>query len=61
VRQGAFLDGIPLRPIALPAGGSIEAVGLALGQRTSPLEVVIANTTHPAERSDAPFETFHEG
>jgi len=39
---GAFLGGIPLRPVALPPGGSLAGVGLALGHGTSPLEVVVA-------------------
>ncbi len=42
-----FLEGVPLRAVTLPKGCPFRAVGLALGNGNTPLEVVIA--THPTE------------
>lgn len=47
VDPGAFLDGVALRPVRLPSGGSLGGVGLALGHGTSPLEVLIATAAAP--------------
>ncbi len=44
-----FLVGIPLRRVALSSRGPFAAVGLALGQGASPLEVVVASTTAPPD------------
>jgi hypothetical protein len=40
-----FLDGMALRPVTLPSGTPFTAVGLALGQGASPLEVLVASTS----------------
>lgn len=42
-----FLDGYPLRQVALPGGVHFQPVGLALGHGTSPLEVLIASNAAP--------------
>ena len=42
VAAGAFLDGVPLRPVELPSAVSLAGAGLALGHGTSPLEVLVA-------------------
>jgi hypothetical protein len=43
-----FLEGIPLRQITLPSSAPLAALGLALGQGASPLEVlVVSNTATP--------------
>ncbi|MFQ5514681.1 MAG: hypothetical protein ACE5FG_09600, partial [Myxococcota bacterium] len=47
VDRGAFLDGVPLRPVALPSAVSLAGAGLALGRGTSPLEVVVATAAAP--------------
>src|SRR3970040_1429846 len=39
-----FLDGLSLRPVSLPPGVPFTAVGLALGQGASPLEVLVASS-----------------
>lgn len=45
--QIRFLDGVTLRHVALPSTVAFSAVGLALGQGTSPLEVLVATNTAP--------------
>src|SRR2546422_7999767 len=40
-----FLDGVPLRSIAVPGGVPFQPVGLALGQGPSPLEVLVVTST----------------
>jgi len=42
-----FLEGIALRQVALPSGVPFSPVGLALGQGTAPLEVLIASNATP--------------
>lgn len=43
--EARFLDGLSLRPVSLPPGVPFAAVGLALGQGASPLEVLVASST----------------
>jgi len=45
--EGRFLAGVTLRHLTLPSGVPFSAVGLALGQGTSPLEVVVASMAVP--------------
>ncbi len=42
-----FLDGISLRPVSLPTGAPFIALGLALGQGTSPLELLVTTSAVP--------------
>lgn len=46
-QNAQFLDGVTLRPVTLPPGSNLRAVGLALGQGTSALEVLVARTDTP--------------
>ena len=43
-RRG-FLDDLSLRPVSLPPGVPFTAIGLALGQGASPLEVLVTSST----------------
>ena len=45
--QVSFLDGVTLRHVSLPPAVPFSAVGLALGQGTPPLEVVVASNAAP--------------
>ncbi len=47
-----FLDGLGVRPVALPAAVPFDAIGLALGQGASPLEVLVAASA-PAPNATA--------
>ncbi|MFH1276827.1 MAG: hypothetical protein ABIK65_00380 [Candidatus Eisenbacteria bacterium] len=40
-------EGVPLRPVSLPAGAAFSARGLALGQGASPLELLVATSAAP--------------
>lgn len=46
-KEALFLDGVALRSVSLPARSPLRAVGLALGQGASPLEVLIAEAATP--------------
>jgi len=51
--EGRFLEGVTLRPVTLSSAASFKNLGLALGQGTSPLEVVVASsTTSPSGHGD---------
>src|SRR5437016_1611433 len=39
-----FLAGVALRPVVISGGASVQAVGLALGNGASPLEVLVAKS-----------------
>ena len=43
--EARFVDGVALRPVSLPAGTPFTAVGLALGQGASPLELLVTTDT----------------
>ena len=43
-----FLDGVPLRPVAVPGGVPFQSVGLALGLGASPLEMLVTSSAAPA-------------
>jgi hypothetical protein len=45
--ETSFLGGVGLRPVALPSGTPFSAVGLAIGQGASPLEVLVGSSTDP--------------
>ncbi len=45
--EAGFLDGHSLRPVSLPSGASLTAVGLAIGQGTSPLELLVTTSAAP--------------
>jgi len=45
--EARFLDGLSLRPVSLPSGAPLTAVGLALGQGTSPLELLVTTSAAP--------------
>lgn len=45
--EARFLEGVTLRQVTLSSGVPFSAVGLALGQGTSPLEVVVASIASP--------------
>src|SRR5690348_7865819 len=43
-QRSRFLDGVRLRRVLLPTSAPFQAVGLALGQGASPLEVLVASS-----------------
>ncbi len=45
----AILSDFPLRPVQLPANGDFTAVGLALGQGSTPLEVLLVRANRPPQ------------
>jgi len=45
--EARFLGGISLRPVSLPTGVAFAAVGLALGQGTTPLELLVTTSAAP--------------
>src|SRR5437773_6246535 len=47
VTETRFLNGVSLRQVALPSGVPFSAIGLALGQGTSPVEVLVASSAAP--------------
>ena len=45
--EARFLDGVSLRPVSLPSGAPLTALGLALGLGTSPLELLVTTSAAP--------------
>src|SRR5207237_9689639 len=45
--ESRFLVGIPLRPVTLPAASPFNAIGLAIGEGPSPLELLITTSASP--------------
>jgi hypothetical protein len=49
--KARFLVGTPLRPLSLPSGVPFSAVGLALGQGASPVEVLVTSSAAQPSQS----------